>query len=121
MRSRERFWATVVIWLVFVLLVALFFAFAILYPGSPLYSGTIETILIVFSSAAAVSTLGIWLRSGGESEQVAQEAQQVTRKSKSSAPRRIAEMIDRLNDDEVIELETLLSAQDEDVLQSEGS
>lgn len=120
MRNRERFWATVVIWLVFVLLVAAFFAFAILKPGTPLYSSTIETILIVFSATAAVSTLGIWLRSGGEPYQEQSEAKGAARKAKSEVPRRIADMIDRLNDEEIIELEALLTPQDEPLLHRDG-
>lgn len=112
MTNRERLWATIVIWLPYTVIMTAFLLAATI-TGS-LHEDTMFGIVLVISLAAAMAVRMVW-RGLGQAEESAQGATTAQQhgKSKRYDQDRLARLIEELDQDEVIELETLLLARDE--------
>ncbi len=112
MRERDRLLATGVIWTAYMVILGLLFVFGT-GPASGLYGDAVFGIVLV-TSVAAVSTHAVWDKaSSGAATGVGEAAD--ARKAKRLDRRRIERLIEGLDDDEIVELETLLMSHQEDV------
>lgn len=122
--SRDRLWATVVIW-VAVTVITLGIVAAIAFsPLEIAVAGTlipfVATVVMVLLGAAGFATSRIW--SAGQAGQADQSAAgneaeaEAIRKRKRQRADRITRLVDDLDENELVELETLLMARDEDLM-----
>lgn len=114
MRDRDRLWITMAIWVIFGAIIVLFFGIALGPASKPLGQDTFFAIVAALAAAATLSTAAVWGRLGnpGEGNRQAQDSG----KLKRADPARIARLIESLNEDEMVELETLLlTRRDQDV------
>jgi hypothetical protein len=103
MRDRERLWATVVIWVAFIGFLAGF-----LMPEDTLFGN-----VAFLSIAAAISTAVIWGVFQRRSHDSEQDVTAHYGKLKHSSRDRLRRMVEQLDDDEIIELESLLIVEDD--------
>ncbi|MBN1963036.1 MAG: hypothetical protein JW910_00215 [Anaerolineae bacterium] len=118
MRDRDRLWATVVIWsAVTVIILGIVAAITLTGPdvaAAGLLISAVVVVMLFLLGAAGFSTGRVW----GSASQGQQEQGRAVeaRKEKRAVTNRVARLVDDLDDDELIELETLLMARDEDVV-----
>jgi hypothetical protein len=113
MDDRFRFLTTSIIWVAFaVILITLFITMAA--ANADLTGGNliITAAFVMFLTAVAgVSTLAIWRAPHAAAP--LPDAQD-RRKSKRLDPSRLARLVEQLDEDEIVELETLLLTREED-------
>ncbi|MBN1963037.1 MAG: hypothetical protein JW910_00220, partial [Anaerolineae bacterium] len=76
-------------------------------------------LVIVFgilAASAGLATMRLWTPGAASTSAAAREAAPERRKTKRVQRERLANLLDRLDEDEAVELETLLMARDEDVI-----
>ncbi|MFC1959580.1 hypothetical protein ACFLYO_02610 [Chloroflexota bacterium] len=112
MQSRERLWATIAIWIPYTIIITSFLLAATI-AGSHLHEDTMFGIVLVISAAAALVIRAIWRGLGQAKEAEKATIAEQSGKSKRYDQDRLARLIEQLDQDEVIELETLLLARDE--------
>ncbi|NPV66289.1 MAG: hypothetical protein HPY64_04000 [Anaerolineae bacterium] len=110
MDDRYRFLSTGVVWTAYAtVLITLFIA---LVAGQPPVNETLMIMLGVFvlflTSVAGMATATIW-RAGGRRAAASPYVQQEAGKAKRDVSDRIGRLIEALDEDEIIELETLLA------------
>ena len=123
MDSRYQFGATLAVWISYAaILITLFLV--LLFGQADL--GTFQTLAPVFlfvmflTSVTAYATRAIW-RAGGSAASLAggaraAEADQMGGKAKRRQAERLQNLIERLDEDEIIELESLLMTRGDDEL-----
>jgi hypothetical protein len=105
MHDRTRLLATVAIWTAFVILLGTFLTGA-MAPYARIQDDTLFAITLIISATTGLATFGIW---GGFSRQLAGDAGQIeARKQKRPDQERVTRLVEQLDDDAMIELETLL-------------
>ncbi len=102
-----RFLTTSVIWVAYAGTVI-----TSLLMGPTVENWVIGLVVIVFGLMAAYSTRKLWEQASSDPA-YRPEAQQFT-KAKRSRQARLARLIEQLDDDEMVELETLLAAQQDE-------
>ncbi len=101
MQAWPRLWATIAIWTALMVILGVFLTLA---DTSHIGGSNTTVIVITLALTAAASTWAVWVRASGEPVQV--ERQDVG-KAKRLDPRRVERLIE-LDEDEIVELETLL-------------
>lgn len=106
MDDRYRFLSTAIVWVAYaVVMVALFAALSL---GAPQFDVLMQIFVAAFvlglTAVAGISTAMIWRGAGGHAAASPEQAA----KAKRVASERIERLVDALNEDEIIELETLL-------------
>ena len=112
MRENTRLYATLAIWLAFmVMTTVIFVASDVVSDANP---NTAVFIALILALAASVSTASIWL-SGifGGHQQTAARTGDAQMKKKRVNRERLERLVDGLNDDERDELESLLMTREE--------
>ncbi len=112
MRDRERLWATVVIWVAFIGFLAGFLISPTSLAGR-MHEDTLFGIVAFLSIAAAISTAVIWGVFQRRSHDSEQDVTAHYGKLKHSSRDRLRRMVEQLDDDEIIELESLLIVEDD--------
>lgn len=107
MQAWPRLWATIAIWTALMVILGVFLTLA---DTSHIGGSNTTVIVITLALTAAASTWAVWVRASGEPVQV--ERQDVG-KAKRLDPRRVERLIEMLGEDEIVELETLLSCENE--------
>ena len=110
MGSRERLWATLAIWVVYLMIMVTLITANTSPASEALHEDTLLGIVLVLSLAAGSSTIGIWSRPGDTGARASGQ----TRKAKRRDTH-MERLVDDLSEDELVELETLLLARDQDV------
>lgn len=106
MNDYVRLIATGIIWTAFTLIMGFIVAMVSTTGMLTDIKGTIIfTIVLVVAVSATLSTRAVWHASGAESDEQ-------TFKLKRSDPRRIERLIEKLDDDDIYDLETLLLARE---------
>ncbi|MBN1965854.1 MAG: hypothetical protein JW910_14475 [Anaerolineae bacterium] len=110
MNDGSRLAATLVIWIAFAALTGTLLTSPTGAVANTTNSGALFGIVLVLAVAATVSTGAIWAsgRQRGES------TESRFAKAKRARPRRIEDLVNSLEDDEVYELESLLLARDDE-------
>ncbi len=115
MHDRDRLWATVVVWTALtVILMAITAALAIVGRDIPLEGlAMVAVIVLSLVGAAGYSTSRIW---GGAGQMMTGDPSVAGRagKAKRRESGRVADLIEELDADEIVELETLLTARDDE-------
>ena len=116
MRDFLRAAGTGCLWVAFTLasLTLFWMAAAGSSSATPLFILVAMAISGVMGLAGVAATLRIW--QGGRAESRLPEMSQPTGKMKRDVAARLARLVERLDEDEVIELESLLQSRGEDVL-----
>ncbi len=108
----QRLIVTLTMWVAYMVVLGIFFA-AAAAPTSSISGDIIFGVVLAVSAAVGISTVGIWRAPAalgdGESAQRAQHPA----KSKRQQASRLQELIQRLDEDEIVELETLLESREE--------
>lgn len=112
MREFYRLLATGVIWVALMVMLGLLFVFGT-GPTSTLYGDAVFGIVLVTSVAAAASTYAVWESAYPASADQA-DAGSAAQKAKRLDRSRLQRLIETMDDDEIIELETLLTAREAD-------
>lgn len=110
MQDRYRFWSTVVVWVAFTLIIL---AAIVAMSLAAVPEGAIVPILfgmMVLAGMAAASTYGIW--QGAKPSQEQRRAETQAGKAKRTSQERIERLVEALDEDEIVELETLLLARE---------
>ncbi len=110
MHQAYRLLASLIIWLAVVGIIAIIF----LSPGGASAAEHVETVLgalAILGGAAGFGTYAVW-RDAGHSAARATTEPRAARKAKDNKSRRVSRLIDLLDDDELVELETLLLARE---------
>ncbi len=108
MQAWPRVWATIAIWTALMVILGVFLTLA---DMSYIGGGNATTIVITLALTAALSTWAVWIRAGGTT---VQSEQHDLSKAKRLDPRRVERLIEALDEDEIVELETLLLAREGD-------
>ena len=113
-RDRYRFLSTLVVWvilLIIVLVTLLAMGLGVIAAGmvNPVFLG-----LLTLAGLAVAATFGIWRDAAARSAD-RQATEQQVEKAKRTSRDRIERLVETL-EDEIVELETLLRARDEDTL-----
>ena len=124
MDSRYQFGATVVVWISYaVIMVALFMV--LLFGRADLATFAVTaplfTFLMFLTAVAAYATRAIWRGAGTTSaaqgrESLAAERQSGEGKAKRRQAERLQALIEQLDEDEIVEMETLLMSRGDDDL-----
>ncbi len=107
----QRLIVTLTMWVAYMVVLGIFFA-AAAAPTSNISGDIIFGVVLAVSAAVGISTVGIWRAPAalGDSGS-AQRAQQLA-KSKRQQASRLQELIQHLDEDEIVELETLLESRE---------
>lgn len=114
MRTNMRLYATLITWFaVMAIMIVLFTA-----------SNAVDTdpnmgvfVSLIFGFAATISTAAIWISAIFDRPQFL-DAAQAAEKRKNVERTRMSRLVDRLSEDELDELETLLIARDDEVIRA---
>jgi uncharacterized membrane protein YhaH (DUF805 family) len=122
MLDRYRFYATVAVWTAFTLII-IAMTIALAVSGAPMTEESLTIPLLIFvmflTLMAGYSTARIWRDATASGTGRAEDGQQVY-KTKRGDQRRIARLLEGMDDDEIVELETLLLAHEEEALRRDG-
>jgi hypothetical protein len=115
MEDRFRFLTTSIIWVAFaVVLVTLFIALAATNADMTEFQFLVLAAFVMFLTAiAGISTVSIWRAPRRADESLRQDSG----KSKRVDASRLQRLVDEMDEDDIIELETLLRARDYDTLE----
>ena len=112
MRERDRLWATVVIWVAYMAIMGVLVVFGG-SRASSLSADVVFAVALVCSLAAGLSTYGVWDKARG-GVVLPPETDRQARKTKRVDRGRIGRLLEDLDEDEIVELETLLAAREQD-------
>ena len=113
MRDSMRLYATLVIWLSFVVLTTLLLTL----PSSVFATGsaTVAVItLIVLAITASISTMAVWDALDDDETPTEQDSAAARAKQKRAQRARMERLIEELPDDDIYELEALLLAREQE-------
>ena len=114
MGNRDRLIVTVVIWIMFAVVMG-----SLLWAPAGLVARMADEfvlgIVIALSAAVAVPTVAMW-RSSGDTRAVPSSLadDRQARKAKRDQANRLQGLIEQLDEDEIVELETLLQAREDE-------
>ncbi len=108
----QRLIVTLTMWVAYMVVLGLFFA-AAASPVSSIDGNVIVGVVLAVSAAVGISTVGIW-RSANQLSADYGEPTRSARpvKSKREQASRLQDLIQNLDEDEIIELETMLESRD---------
>ena len=112
--NRDRLIVTALIWVMFTVLMGTFLSSPV-GPANGMADEFVLGIVIALSVAVAAPTITMWSNRGDAQAAPSRAAEdRQSRKAKREQATRLQNLIERLDEDEIVELETLLQSRDDE-------
>lgn len=113
MGNRDRLIVTALIWVMFTILMGTFLSSPV-GPANQMGDEFVLGIVVALSAAVAAPTIAMWRPTGEAQAAPPQAESRQSRKAKREQAARLQNLIERLDEDEIVELETLLQSRDDE-------